>query len=111
MVLDIIQRGITLWEGVVTASSVPDPENTLGLKTEPGPLCGFCNYLATCRAFHGDTLPDELTGLFRNYLDLCRTEKAKENDSDDTTALIVQAVAVVVGFLVALWRSSSNDKE
>ena len=52
LVPDIIQRGITIWEGVVAASSSPDPEY-LGLKTEPGPLCGHCDYLASCLIFIG----------------------------------------------------------
>ena len=81
MVPGIIQRGIEIWEGVVAASSSPDPES-LDIKTEPGPLCGWCDYLETCPAFHGEELPDELAGLFQNYLDLCRTEKEIKTEKD-----------------------------
>ena len=91
MVQGIIQRGIEIWEGVVEASSSPDPESA-DIKTEPGPLCGWCDYLATCPAFQGEVLPDELTGLFRNYLDLCRTEKAAKAEKD---ILRDQALAIL----------------
>ena len=36
--------------------------------------------------------------------------KSKDKD-DDVTALIVQAVAFVVGFLVSWWKSSSDEKK
>ena len=75
LVPDIIQRGIKIWEGVIAASSSPDPENTLDIKTEPGPLCSWCDYLTTCPVFCGDQLPDELTDFFQAYLETCKTEK------------------------------------
>ena len=60
---DIIERAIEIWEGVDAATLSQDPEN-LSLKTEPGPLCGFCDYLGTCPAFLGEELPIELTDIF-----------------------------------------------
>ena len=91
LVPEIIQRGIKIWEGVVEASSSPDPESA-DYKTEPGPLCGWCDYLTTCPAFQGEVLPAELEGLFRNYLDLCRTEKAAKAEKD---ILRDQALAIL----------------
>jgi len=87
----IIQRGIEIWQGVVATSFSPDPES-LDIKTEPGPLCGWCDYLATCPAFHGEELPVELEGLFREYLDLCRTEKEIKAEKD---TLRDQAIAML----------------
>ncbi|MCF8036808.1 MAG: hypothetical protein K9K62_08040 [Desulfobacteraceae bacterium] len=78
---DIIRRAITIWKGVVEASSAPDPES-LDLKTEPGPLCGWCEYLGTCPAFKGEELPDDLVTFFEQYQHLCRAEKAAKAEKD-----------------------------
>ncbi len=81
MVPAIIQRGIEIWEGVEEAMLAADPE-TLNFKTEPSPLCGWCDYLATCPAFQGEKLPDQLVGFFEEYVDFCRTEKEAKTKKD-----------------------------
>jgi len=92
LVPDIIQRGIEIWEGVVAASFISDPENALDIKTEAGPLCGFCGYLASCPAFQGGELPNGLVGFFEEYLEACKAEKEAKAQKD---ALRDQALAIL----------------
>jgi CRISPR-associated exonuclease Cas4 len=81
MVPDIVQRGITIWEGIDTATLSSNPED-LPFRTEPGPLCGCCEYLSTCPAFLGDELPDGLVTLFEQYIVLCQAEKDAKAKKD-----------------------------
>jgi len=115
MAPEIIHRGIEIWEGVVEASAMSDPESTPNLKTEPGPLCGWCDYLATCPAFQGEELPDELAGLFLDYLDLCRTEKAAKAEKDtlrDQALAMLEPGKYMAGDLrVALFERSRTTTD
>lgn len=81
MVPNIVQRGITIWEGMDVATLSSNPED-LPFKTEPGPLCGCCEYLATCPAFLGDELPDNLLRLFEEYLEISQIEKDAKATKD-----------------------------
>lgn len=81
MVPHIVQRGITIWEGMDAATLSSNPED-LPFRTEPGPLCGCCEYLSTCPAFLGDELPDGLVGLFEQYIALCEIEKDAKAKKD-----------------------------
>jgi CRISPR-associated exonuclease Cas4 len=88
---NIVQRGITIWEGMDAATLSSNPED-LPFKTEPGPLCGCCEYLSTCPAFLGDELPDGLLGLFEQYVALSQAEKDAKANKD---ILRDQALAIL----------------
>ncbi|GAB6060679.1 hypothetical protein [Desulfonatronum parangueonense] len=71
----LINRAITIWEGVKAASQSETPES-LPLTCEPSPLCGFCSYLATCPAYAGPELPEQLQPLLIAYQSLTEQEKS-----------------------------------
>lgn len=115
MVPGIIQRGIEIWESVLGAEAAADPEYADSIKTEPGPLCGWCDYLATCPAFQGEDLPDALVGFFEEYLDLCRTEKAAKAEKDtlrDQVLAMLEPGRYMAGDLrVALFERSRTSTD
>jgi len=110
----IINRAIDVWEGMLDAERDADPE-PVGIKTEPGPLCGWCDYMASCPVFQGEQLPDELAGLFLDYLDLCRTEKAAKAEKDtlrDQALSLLEPGKYMAGDLrVALFERSRTTTD
>jgi len=115
LVPDLVKRAINIWEGMAWASSVPDPENYPAFTTEPGPLCGWCGYLATCPAFQGEELPDDLIGLFEDYTDLCRTEKQakaeKDNLRDQALSILAPGKYTAGGFRISVSKRSRTNTD
>lgn len=71
---NLVNRAITIWEGLKTASRSETPE-ALPLPCEPSALCAYCAYLATCPAYSGPELPEELQPILEQYQTLTDQEK------------------------------------
>lgn len=112
----LINRAITLWEGLKTASQSETPE-TLPLTCEPSPLCGYCPYLGTCPAYSGPELPEELQPLLDTYQTLTDQEKhiktQKETTRDNILRLLRPGTYKAQNLRVRLTersRTSTNIK-
>jgi CRISPR-associated exonuclease Cas4 len=85
----LVNRAITIWEGLKTASRSETPE-TLPLACEPSVLCGYCSYLDTCPAHAGPELPEELQLILASYQSLTDQEKQIKAQKDTARVSILR---------------------